>query len=150
MIWIFLTRPFSSVSLIQEEHNQTIPHQTSPTAWRALYADRYTCQVTLGVLVPHLTSWMLHCTLIHFVSSAFVLLQPHLQDSAVIPAHADLAFTVLLLNTDSAGNPLEHFSAEEAGREKICKFALYLCIQTAAKMVLAFPTCWFVYLKYMP
>lgn len=45
--------------------------------------------------------------------------QSHLQDSAVIPAHADLAFTVLLLNTDSAGNPLEHFSAEEAGREKI-------------------------------
>lgn len=44
--------------------------------------------------------------------------QSHLQESAVIPAHPDLAFTALLLNTDSAGNPLEHFSAEEAGREK--------------------------------
>lgn len=42
----------------------------------------------------------------------------HLQDSAVIPAHADLTFTVLLLNADSAGNPLEHFSAEEAGQGK--------------------------------
>ncbi|XP_077439614.1 integral membrane protein GPR180 [Vanacampus margaritifer] len=34
---------------------------------------------------------------------------------AVIPSHDDLGFTVLLLNADSAGNPLEHFSAEEAG-----------------------------------
>lgn len=42
----------------------------------------------------------------------------NLQDSAVIPAHADLMFTVLLLNADSAGNPLEHFSAEEAGQGK--------------------------------
>lgn len=42
----------------------------------------------------------------------------HLQDSAVILAHADLTFTVLLLNADSAGNPLEHFSAEEAGQGK--------------------------------
>lgn len=39
-----------------------------------------------------------------------------LQGSAVIPSHADLSFTVLLLNADSAGNPLEHFSAEEAGQ----------------------------------
>ncbi|KAM9835961.1 integral membrane protein GPR180 [Aulostomus maculatus] len=37
------------------------------------------------------------------------------QEGAVIPAHADLSFTVLLFNADSAGNPLEHFSAEEAG-----------------------------------
>ncbi|CAG5933086.1 integral membrane protein GPR180 [Menidia menidia] len=37
------------------------------------------------------------------------------QESSVIPSHADLAFTVLLFNADSAGNPLEHFSAEEAG-----------------------------------
>uniref|UniRef100_G3PMZ9 G protein-coupled receptor 180 n=1 Tax=Gasterosteus aculeatus aculeatus TaxID=481459 RepID=G3PMZ9_GASAC len=37
------------------------------------------------------------------------------QEGAVIPQHADLRFTVLLLNPDSAGNPLEHFSAEEAG-----------------------------------
>uniref|UniRef100_A0AAQ5Z3X3 GPR180/TMEM145 transmembrane domain-containing protein n=1 Tax=Amphiprion ocellaris TaxID=80972 RepID=A0AAQ5Z3X3_AMPOC len=36
-------------------------------------------------------------------------------ESAVIPSHADLTFTVLLFNADSAGNPLEHFSAEEAG-----------------------------------
>ena len=35
----------------------------------------------------------------------------------MIPAHPDLAFTVLLLNADSAGNPLEHFSAEEAGEK---------------------------------
>lgn len=39
-----------------------------------------------------------------------------LQESAVIPSHADLSFTVLLFNADSAGNPLEHFSAEEAGQ----------------------------------
>ncbi|XP_060923096.1 integral membrane protein GPR180 [Limanda limanda] len=37
------------------------------------------------------------------------------QESSVIPSHPDLSFTVLLLNADSAGNPLEHFSAEEAG-----------------------------------
>ncbi|XP_008290620.1 integral membrane protein GPR180 isoform X2 [Stegastes partitus] len=75
-----LTKAHFTVSLSQEEHNQTIPRQPSPTAWQVLYADRYTCQ-----------------------------------DNAVIPSHADLTFTVLLLNADSAGNPLEHFSAEEAG-----------------------------------
>ncbi|XP_061571860.1 integral membrane protein GPR180 [Cololabis saira] len=37
------------------------------------------------------------------------------QESAVIPSIGDLSFTVLLFNADSAGNPLEHFSAEEAG-----------------------------------
>ncbi|KAM6893850.1 integral membrane protein GPR180 [Xenentodon cancila] len=37
------------------------------------------------------------------------------QDSAVIPSLGDLSFTILLFNADSAGNPLEHFSAEEAG-----------------------------------
>ncbi|XP_053709633.1 integral membrane protein GPR180 isoform X1 [Synchiropus splendidus] len=37
------------------------------------------------------------------------------QEGSVIPSHADLSFTILLLNADSAGNPLEHFSAEEAG-----------------------------------
>ncbi|XP_029942405.1 integral membrane protein GPR180 [Salarias fasciatus] len=37
------------------------------------------------------------------------------QDSATIAAHADLGFTALLFNPDSAGNPLDHFSAEEAG-----------------------------------
>ncbi|CAG06654.1 unnamed protein product [Tetraodon nigroviridis] len=35
--------------------------------------------------------------------------------SAVIPSHSDLTYTVSLFNADSAGNPLEHFSAEEAG-----------------------------------
>ncbi|XP_054653764.1 integral membrane protein GPR180 isoform X4 [Dunckerocampus dactyliophorus] len=75
-----LTRAQFTISLGQEEHNQTIPHQSSPTVWKALYADRYTCQVT-----------------------------------SAIPSHGDLRFTVLLLNSDSAGNPLEHFSAEEAG-----------------------------------
>ncbi|XP_061841192.1 integral membrane protein GPR180 isoform X1 [Nerophis lumbriciformis] len=75
-----LTRAEFTISLSQEEHNQTIPRQSSPTVWKALYADRYTCQ-----------------------------------DAAVIPSHGDLTFTVLLLNADSAGNPLEHFSAEEAG-----------------------------------
>lgn len=34
----------------------------------------------------------------------------------MIPSHDDLGFTVLLLNADSAGNPLEHFSAEVAGQ----------------------------------
>uniref|UniRef100_A0A667YD14 G protein-coupled receptor 180 n=2 Tax=Myripristis murdjan TaxID=586833 RepID=A0A667YD14_9TELE len=71
-----------TISLSQEEHNQTIPHQPSPTAWHALYADRYTCQDG---------------------------------GMSVIPSHADLRFTVLLFNADSAGNPLEHFSAEETG-----------------------------------
>ncbi|XP_027131853.1 integral membrane protein GPR180 [Larimichthys crocea] len=75
-----LTRARFTISLSREEHNQTIPRQSTPTAWQALYADRYTCQ-----------------------------------ENAVIPSHADLSFTVLLFNTDSAGNPLEHFSAEEAG-----------------------------------
>uniref|UniRef100_UPI0037E7E960 integral membrane protein GPR180 n=1 Tax=Semicossyphus pulcher TaxID=241346 RepID=UPI0037E7E960 len=75
-----LARAQFSISLSQDEHNQTIPRQSSPTAWQALYADRYTCQ-----------------------------------EGSVIPAHADLTFTVLLFNPDSAGNPLEHFSAEEAG-----------------------------------
>ncbi|XP_051912912.1 integral membrane protein GPR180 [Hippocampus zosterae] len=37
------------------------------------------------------------------------------QEDTVIPSHDDLRFTVLLLNADSAGNPLEHFSAEMAG-----------------------------------
>lgn len=46
----------------------------------------------------------------------FIFLSP--QQSAVIPSHADLTFTVLLFNADSAGNPLEHFSAEEAGQSK--------------------------------
>lgn len=31
------------------------------------------------------------------------------------PSYADLGFTLLLFNPDSAGNPLDHFSAEEAG-----------------------------------
>ncbi|XP_037121153.1 integral membrane protein GPR180 [Syngnathus acus] len=75
-----LTRAQFIISLNQEEHNQTILKQSSPTVWTALYTDRYTCQV----------------------------------DTA-IPSHGDLRFTVLLLNADSAGNPLEHFSAEEAG-----------------------------------
>uniref|UniRef100_A0A665W7E8 G protein-coupled receptor 180 n=2 Tax=Echeneis naucrates TaxID=173247 RepID=A0A665W7E8_ECHNA len=75
-----LSRASFTISLNQEEFNQTIPRQSSPTAWQALYADRYTCQ-----------------------------------ESAVIPSHPDLSFTVLLFNADSAGNPLEHFSAEEAG-----------------------------------
>lgn len=69
-----------TINLRQEEHNQTIPRLETPTAWQALYADRYTCQ-----------------------------------DGAVVPSHTDLSFTVLLLNPDSAGNPLEHFSAEETG-----------------------------------
>ncbi|XP_063323906.1 integral membrane protein GPR180 [Pelmatolapia mariae] len=69
-----------TITLSQEEHNQTIPRQSSPTAWQILYADRYTCQ-----------------------------------ENVLIAGHPDLDFTVLLFNADSAGNPLEHFSAEEAG-----------------------------------
>ncbi|KAG7263902.1 hypothetical protein CRUP_021221 [Coryphaenoides rupestris] len=67
------------IHLTDEEHNQTIPPQPTPSLWQALYVDRYTCQ------------------------------------EGVIPAHGDVGFTLLLLNTDSAGNPREHFSAEEAG-----------------------------------
>ncbi|CAL8309210.1 unnamed protein product [Merluccius merluccius] len=37
------------------------------------------------------------------------------QEGGPIPAHGDVGFTLLLLNADSAGNPREHFSAEEAG-----------------------------------
>ncbi|XP_006807155.1 integral membrane protein GPR180 [Neolamprologus brichardi] len=69
-----------TITLSQEEHNQTIPRQSLPTAWQILYADRFTCQ-----------------------------------ENVLIAGHADLDFTVLLFNADSAGNPLEHFSAEEAG-----------------------------------
>lgn len=36
----------------------------------------------------------------------------------MIPSHADLVYTVVLFNADSAGNPLEHFSAEQAGQPK--------------------------------
>ncbi|XP_032361904.1 integral membrane protein GPR180 [Etheostoma spectabile] len=75
-----LAKAHIPVALSDQEHNQTIPRQSSPTAWQALYADRYTCQ-----------------------------------ENAVIPSHSDLSFTILLFNADSAGNPLEHFSAEEAG-----------------------------------
>ncbi|XP_034406012.1 integral membrane protein GPR180 [Cyclopterus lumpus] len=69
-----------TIYLSEEEYNQSIPRQSYPTTWQALYADRYTCQ-----------------------------------ENAVIPHHADLSFTLLMFNADSAGNPLEHFSAEEAG-----------------------------------
>ncbi|XP_042369255.1 integral membrane protein GPR180 isoform X1 [Plectropomus leopardus] len=75
-----LAKAHLTISLSHDEHNQTMPHQSFPTAWQVLYADRYTCQ-----------------------------------ENAVIPSHPDLSFTVLLFNADSAGNPLEHFSAEEAG-----------------------------------
>lgn len=75
-----LAKAHLTVTLSQEEHNQTIPQQSSPAPWQVLYADRYTCQ-----------------------------------ENVLIADHADLGFTVLLFNADSAGNPLEHFSAEEAG-----------------------------------
>ncbi|KAM9396688.1 integral membrane protein GPR180 [Salvelinus alpinus] len=75
-----LSKAQLSIRLSEEEHNQSIPHLHSPTAWMVLYADRYTCG-----------------------------------EGGIIPAHGDLTFTILLFNPDSAGNPLEHFSAEEAG-----------------------------------
>ncbi|XP_036838525.1 integral membrane protein GPR180 [Oncorhynchus mykiss] len=75
-----LSKAQLSIRLSEEEHNQSIPHLHSPTAWMALYADRYTCG-----------------------------------EGGIIPAHGDLTFTILLFNPDSAGNPLEHFSAEEGG-----------------------------------
>ncbi|XP_031648601.1 integral membrane protein GPR180-like [Oncorhynchus kisutch] len=75
-----LSKAQLSIRLSEEEHNQSIPHLHSPTAWMALYADRYTCG-----------------------------------EGGIIPAHGDLTFTILLFNPDSAGNPLEHFSTEEAG-----------------------------------
>ncbi|XP_074483160.1 integral membrane protein GPR180 isoform X1 [Sebastes fasciatus] len=75
-----LSKASIAISLSDDEHNQTIPRQSSPTAWRAVYIDRYTCQ-----------------------------------ESEVIPSHPDVSFTILMFNADSAGNPLEHFSAEEAG-----------------------------------
>ncbi|KAK5847574.1 hypothetical protein PBY51_016691 [Eleginops maclovinus] len=75
-----LRKAHLAISLSVDEHNQTIPKQSSPSAWQVLYTDRYTCQ-----------------------------------KDAVIPSYPDLSFTILLFNADSAGNPLEHFSAEEAG-----------------------------------
>lgn len=75
-----LTHAHFTIDLKHEEHNQTIPRQSSPTAWYALYADRYTCQ-----------------------------------ESVTIPSHADIQYSVLMFNPDSAGNPMDHFSAEEAG-----------------------------------
>ncbi|KAJ3582027.1 hypothetical protein NHX12_015966 [Muraenolepis orangiensis] len=75
-----LTKAKIIIHLTDEEHNQTIPRQPSPSIWQALYVDRYTCR-----------------------------------EGGPIPAHGDVGFTLLLLNADSAGNPREHFSAEEAG-----------------------------------
>ncbi|XP_037552570.1 integral membrane protein GPR180 [Nematolebias whitei] len=75
-----LSKAQLTVSLSQEEQNQTIPGQVSPSVWQVRYADRHTCQ-----------------------------------ESSVAPPPSDLSFTLLLLNPDSAGNPLDHFSAEEAG-----------------------------------
>ncbi|MED6242841.1 hypothetical protein ATANTOWER_010533 [Ataeniobius toweri] len=75
-----LSKAHFTIPLNQEERNQTIPRQSSPTAWQVLFADRYTCE-----------------------------------ESSVTPAYSDLSFTLLLFNPDSAGNPLDHFSAEEAG-----------------------------------
>ncbi|XP_032413117.1 integral membrane protein GPR180-like [Xiphophorus hellerii] len=75
-----LSRAQFTISLSQDQHNQTIPRQSSPTAWQVLYADRYTCE-----------------------------------ENSATPSFADLGFTLLLFNPDSAGNPLDHFSAEEAG-----------------------------------
>ncbi|KAJ8003836.1 hypothetical protein DPEC_G00152540 [Dallia pectoralis] len=75
-----LSKAQLSIKLNEEEHNQTIPHQSSPTLWMAMYTDRYTCG-----------------------------------EGGIIPAQGDLDFTILLFNSDSAGNPLEHFSAEESG-----------------------------------
>ncbi|XP_068612601.1 integral membrane protein GPR180 [Brachionichthys hirsutus] len=69
-----------TIWLNREEHNQSIPRQSPPTAWTALYADKYTCQ-----------------------------------ENAAISAPDDVGFTISLFNADSAGNPLDHFSAEEAG-----------------------------------
>ncbi|XP_053493600.1 integral membrane protein GPR180 isoform X1 [Ictalurus furcatus] len=69
-----------TITLITEEHNQTIPRQTRPQAWHVIYADRYTCQEEKldGVL-------------------------------------EDVGFQLTMLNPDSAGNPMDHFSAEDAG-----------------------------------
>lgn len=75
-----LSKAQLSIHLSQEANNQTIPHQSSPQVWHAIYADRFTCL-----------------------------------DSNVIPAQEDLNFYILMFNPDAAGNPLEHFSFEEAG-----------------------------------
>uniref|UniRef100_A0A3B5N172 Uncharacterized protein n=1 Tax=Xiphophorus couchianus TaxID=32473 RepID=A0A3B5N172_9TELE len=48
-----LSRAQFTISLSQDEHNQTIPRQSSPTAWQVLYADRYTCEVTGNVSCFH-------------------------------------------------------------------------------------------------
>uniref|UniRef100_A0AAV2LBI2 Intimal thickness related receptor IRP domain-containing protein n=1 Tax=Knipowitschia caucasica TaxID=637954 RepID=A0AAV2LBI2_KNICA len=68
------------VYLQHDEHNQTIPHQSSPTLFNVLYADRYSCR-----------------------------------KSDPLPSHPEVHYTILMLNPDSAGNPLDHFSSEEAG-----------------------------------
>ncbi|XP_068165567.1 integral membrane protein GPR180 isoform X2 [Antennarius striatus] len=75
-----LARAQFTIWLSEQEHNQSIPHQATPTVWSALYADKYTCQ-----------------------------------DDELVSSHDDISFTVLLMNVDSAGNPLDHFSADEAG-----------------------------------
>uniref|UniRef100_A0A3Q2FS17 G protein-coupled receptor 180 n=1 Tax=Cyprinodon variegatus TaxID=28743 RepID=A0A3Q2FS17_CYPVA len=96
--------------LNQEERNKTIPHQSSPTAWQVFYADRYTCEVNEYVT---------------FFSQKRVDKKKKLkkkdwrcpisqQESSVTPSYADVSFSLLLFNSDSAGNPLDHFSAEEA------------------------------------
>lgn len=60
----------------------------------------------------------------------------------MIPSHADLSFTVLLFNADSAGNPLEHFSAEETGQktfyEHVCvKYGKLSCKLSKMKLCVA-------------
>ncbi|KAJ0009478.1 hypothetical protein NQD34_001180 [Periophthalmus magnuspinnatus] len=75
-----LARAQFTIYLKHDEHNQTIPKQSSPSLWHILYSDRYTCQ-----------------------------------ESVPLPSHPDVQYTILLFNPDSAGNPLDHFSSEEAG-----------------------------------
>uniref|UniRef100_A0A8C6V384 G protein-coupled receptor 180 n=1 Tax=Neogobius melanostomus TaxID=47308 RepID=A0A8C6V384_9GOBI len=75
-----LARAQFTIHLKHDEHNQTVPRQSSPTLWHVLYADRYTCQ-----------------------------------DVVTLPSHPDVQYTILMFNPDSAGNPLDHFSSEEAG-----------------------------------
>lgn len=70
-----------SVTVRQEEQNQTIPKQSgSQLQWHVMYMDRYTCQ-----------------------------------EGQMDGQQEDVRFQITLLNPDAAGNPLDHFSAEEAG-----------------------------------
>lgn len=74
------------VMLDSKESQIKVPHSLYPRIWHLMYADEFTCLDEKSVM-------------------------PDLK-----PLEPDyLEYTILLLNPDSLGNPLEHFGDEETG-----------------------------------